>query len=231
MNNRQIELLWQDNYIGLINKPANLIIHRTAISSDRDTLVSRLQEQFENPPVPVHRLDRPVSGLLMGAFDTETASALSRSFREGEVDKRYIAIVRGIPEESGEITIALKNSRTLEMQESRTTYRKLASIELPLPSRKYPKTRYSLIEASPKTGRFHQIRRHLARIGYPIIGDTSHGDTFCNHQFEREFGIEGLMLHSYSINFMHPVEKVEKNFFCPLRNEMEQICKKFHWNI
>jgi tRNA pseudouridine65 synthase len=229
MNNRQIELLWQDKYIGLINKPANLIIHRTEISSDRDTLVRRLQEQFENPPVPVHRLDRPVSGLLMGAFDTETASALSRSFREGEMDKRYIAIVRGIPEESGEITIALKNSRTLEMQESRTTYRKLASIELPMPSRKYQTTRYSLIEASPRTGRFHQIRRHLARIGYPIVGDTSHGDTFCNHQFESEFGIEGLMLHSYAIRFFHPVEKIERYFTCPLRKEMQQICGKFHW--
>lgn len=229
MDQEKIEILWQDQYIGIINKPAELIIHASAISNDRDTLISRLRDQFENPPIPVHRLDRPVSGVIVGAFNSETAAELSKAFREGEVHKNYVAIVRGHLMGEGVIDIPLKNERTGEMQESRTRYSFLAQIELPLPSRKYPTSRYSLVMASPETGRYHQIRRHLARKGYPIVGDTSHGDTYCNHHFEENFAVKGLMLHSYSVCLKHPHKDETIQIVSPLRMEMQNVCRQFQW--
>lgn len=230
MDQEKIEILWQDEYIGIINKPAELIIHASAISSDSDTLISRLRDQFENPPIPVHRLDRPVSGVIVGAFDSDCAAQLSRSFREGEVHKNYIAIVRGHLKGEGHIDIPLKNEKNGEMQKSRTSFRHLAQIELPLPSRKYSTSRYSLVMASPETGRYHQIRRHLARMGYPIVGDTSHGDTYCNHHFEENFGVKGLMLHSYSVSLKHPYREEMIRVESPLRMDMRNICGQFHWS-
>jgi len=230
MDQEKIEILWQDEYLAIINKPAELIIHASAISRDRDTLIRRLRNQFENPPIPVHRLDRPVSGVIVAAFDSDSAACLSKAFREGEVHKNYIAIVRGHLKGEGLIDLPLKNERSGEMQESRTTYRHLADIELPLSSRKYPTSRYSLVMASPETGRYHQIRRHLARMGYPIVGDTSHGDSYCNHQFEENFGVRGLMLHSHSVCLKHPHREETVQLESPLRMEMQNICRQFHWS-
>ena len=229
MSDNQVEILWHDDYIAVINKPANLIMHTTSISSDRDTLIGRLRKQFDNPPIPVHRLDRPVSGAIVGAYDKSTAAELSRAFREGVVQKTYVAIVRGHLKGEGEIDIPLKHEKTAEMLESCSRYKSLQTIELPLPSRKYPTSRYSLVALSPLTGRFHQLRRHLARIGYPIVGDSSHGDTFTNHQFEEQHGISGLLLHSAKVKFNHPVTEKEITVFSPLRENMQNLCCEFNW--
>ena len=229
MSDDQVEILWQDDSIAVINKPANLIMHSSAISADRDTLIGRLRKQFENPPIPVHRLDRPVSGAILGAYDKNTAAELSKAFREGRVHKTYIAIVRGQLKGEGEIDIPLKHEQSGEMLESRSRYRSLQTIELPLPSRKYPTSRYSLVAVSPLTGRFHQLRRHLARIGYPIVGDSSHGDTYCNHQFENQHGIYGLLLHSARVTFSHPFTGKEITVYSPLRENMRNVCDDFNW--
>ena len=202
----QIEILWQDDHYAVINKPAGVIIHRSIFSSERDTLVSRLYSQFETPPLPVHRLDRPVSGVLAASFSSEAAAMLSESFREGKVDKVYLAIVRGYAPEEGRINIPLRNYETDEMKEALTEFRRLATAELPVPSKRFPTSRYSLVEVKLHTGRFHQIRRHLARLGYPIVGDTSHGDTFCNHHFTENFGVKGLLLHARRLEFVHPIK-------------------------
>ena len=203
--NEEIKVLWQDGYYAFLYKPAGVLVHRSVFSSDRDTLVSRLYQQFEKPPLPVHRLDRPVSGVLASAFDTESAAALSECFRNSEVQKIYLAVVRGWAPESGTVDTELKNYETGVMKEALTEFRTLAKAELPVPSRRFDTSRYSLVEVRPRTGRFHQIRRHLAGLGYPIVGDTSHGDTFCNHHFVENFGVEGLMLHARRLELNHPV--------------------------
>jgi len=231
MDNGNITILWQDDRAAVIDKPSGLLVHPSEISSDRDTLVGRLARQFERPPLPVHRLDRPVSGVLVGAFDSEAAAVLSRSFREGGVHKSYLAVVRGYMEGEGIIDLPLRDYDTGRIQESRTRYRLLARTEQPFPSRRFPTSRYSLMEVSPETGRFHQIRRHLARKGYPIVGDTSHGDTACNHQFLEYFGVPGLLLHARRVRFPHPVSAEEVTVQSPLPESFRRVFDAFGWSV
>jgi len=224
-----LPILWKDDHYAFINKPADLLIHRSLFSSDRDTLVKRLYSQFENPPLPVHRLDRPVSGVLAASFSSEAAALLSTSFREGKVQKTYRAIVRGFIPAEGVIQNDLKDYETGKVKVAETLYKRIRKAEINIPSKKFPTSRYSLVELQPKTGRFHQIRRHLAGLGYPIVGDTSHGDTFCNHHFTDYFGVSGLMLHALSLNVLHPLTGEDLNILAPLPLRFNNVMKRFGW--
>ena len=206
-----MEILYRDDWITLINKPSGLIVHRSPLSSDDDSLVDRLRGQFSDPPHPVHRLDRPASGVILCAQDSGTARILSEAFTVGKVHKFYHAIVRGWPEESGVIDIPLQKykqgkvpGKDKEFQEALTRYTLLSKGEIPVPNNRFPSSRYALVEAEPVTGRYHQLRRHLARKGHPIGGDTAHGDLRHN-AILREYGDnERLLLHARRIVFAHP---------------------------
>ncbi len=225
----ELRILWQDEYYALIYKPAGLLVHPSVFSSSRDTLIRRLYRSFDPPPLPVHRLDRPVSGILAGAFCSKDAAALSALFREGQVVKRYWAILRGHCPVKACVEVPLKNHDTGKMQEARSLVRRLALCEIPIPSRRYDTSRYSLAEISLDTGRFHQIRRHLAGLGYPVIGDTSHGDTYSNHHFEAHFGVKGLLLHSRSLSFIHPRSGGKISVAAPLPPRFMKAFEALGW--
>lgn len=228
--NEEIEVLWQDEHYAFLYKPAAVLIHRSIFSSDRDTLVKRLYGQFDSPPLPVHRLDRPVSGVLAAAFSRDAASLLSGLFRDGSIGKTYWAVVRGYIPEAGRIDTPLRNYETNVMKDAVTAYRRLAAAELPVPSRKYKTSRYSLVEVRPQTGRFHQIRRHLAGLGYPIVGDTSHGDTFCNHHFCENFSVEGLLLHAGRLDLIHPLTKEPLSIVADPPERFQRVFDLFQWD-
>lgn len=229
--NEEIKILWQDEHYAFLYKPAGVLIHRSIFSADRDTLVNRLYRQFETPPLPVHRLDRPVSGVLAAAFTSEAAAALSECFRNSTIQKIYWAVVRGFIPEEGSIDTALKNYDTGLVKEALSDYKRIASAELPIPSRKYDSSRYSLVEIRPRTGRFHQIRRHLAGIGYPIVGDTSHGDTYCNHHFTEHFGVDGLLLHAGRIELEHPISGEPLSISAELPESLSRVFDLFNWDV
>lgn len=229
--NEEIKILWQDEHYAFLYKPAGVLIHRSIFSSDRDTLVKRLYKQFDTPPLPVHRLDRPVSGVLAAAFTTEAAAALSECFRNSSIQKIYWAVVRGYIPEEGRIDTALKNYDSNELKESLSDYRRIATVEYPIPSRKYNSSRYSLVEVRPRTGRFHQIRRHLAGLGYPIVGDTSHGDTFCNHHFSEHFQVDGLLLHAGRIELKHPLTGEALTITADPPESFKRVFNLFKWDI
>ena len=163
---------------------------------------------------PVHRLDKPTSGLLVFALSSEIASKLSKEFMAGSVQKEYLAVVRGYIQEMGTIDYPLKvlldkksdrDRRNIqETQEAVTTYERLANIELAYPVSRYPVARYSLIKLLPKTGRKHQLRRHLKHIFHPIVGDTKYGRGEHNKLFREKFDCHRLLLHASKIEFTHP---------------------------
>ena len=165
----------------------------------------------------MHRLDRPTSGVLLFARDPDTARTVGQAMMAGEVNKTYLAVVRGWTQESGTIDHPLKDEpedRRLRgteqpVRDALTHYRRLATTEIPVEIERYPTSRYSLVELYPKTGRKHQLRRHMKHINHPIIGDANHGRGRHNRYFAERFGQGRLMLAATELALTHPVTDEE----------------------
>lgn len=210
-----LELIYQDEYLVAINKPSGLLVHRSLIDKhETQFAVQLLRDQIGQKVYPVHRLDRPTSGVLLFALDSATARAIGEQFTQGQVQKTYLALVRGYTAAEGIIDYALKEELdeiadaqaepNKPAQPALTHYRTLEQFELPFASDKHATSRYSLAELQPKTGRKHQLRRHLKHIFHPIVGDTTHGDGKQNQLFRERFGCERLLLHAQTLKVQHP---------------------------
>jgi tRNA pseudouridine65 synthase len=212
----ELEILYQDEVCVAVNKPPDLLVHRSFVDTrDRENVVRTLRRQLGKKVFTVHRLDRATSGVLIFGFDSETARLLTTQFERRQVQKTYLAIVRGYTDDSGTINMPLKEpydriatpAQTTEnkpAKEAVTEYETLARSELPLSAGRYPTSRYSFVRVSPQTGRRHQIRRHLKHISHPIVGDIKHGDNHVNQLIEREFGIRRLLLVASELRIGHP---------------------------
>jgi tRNA pseudouridine65 synthase len=200
------DLLYEDDHYVAINKPTNILVHRTAMSEDRVFVLQYLREQLGIRPFTVHRLDRATSGVLIFGKNAGAAGALGRVFMDKSVEKKYLAVVRGFTDEQGTIDYALSDAETGKpLQPAVTHYRRLAESELPWAiGNKYPTARFSLVEIEPETGRRQQIRKHFAHIFHPIIGDKRHGDNKHNNYFFETLDIRRLLLHASRLAFTHP---------------------------
>jgi tRNA pseudouridine65 synthase len=210
-----LEILYQDEQLVAIDKPAGLLVHRSKIDRHETRFaIQLLRDQIGQYVYPLHRLDKPTSGVLMFALDPETARRMTEQFTQRTVVKQYLAVVRGYTDEQGCIDKPLREAldpatdsrarQIKEAQQARTDYTMLAQAELPEPVRPYPTSRYSLLRLRPATGRRHQIRRHLNHIAHPIIGDVNHGDRYHNQFFRRQFNCNRLLLMAQSLEFTHP---------------------------
>lgn len=213
--NYELEILYQDEHLVCINKPSGLLVHKSMI--DRHEIyyaMKMLRDQIGQWVYPVHRLDKPTSGVLLFALDKESAKLMSEQFKEHTTKKTYICVVRGYTDAFGVIDHALKEkldkiadkdaSKEKEAQEAITEYETLDSVELDFAVGKYDKTRYSLVKVKPQTGRKHQIRRHMKHISHHIIGDTKYGRGEHNIFVREQFGCHRLLLHALSLEFKHP---------------------------
>ncbi len=206
MDDAPLPVLHRDDALAVVCKPAGLMVHDSALArGETDFAADRLREQFGRPIFLVHRLDRATSGCLLLAFDRETASALGKTLMSHDVQKDYWAICRGWPAEAA-FTIDHpldggpgKPQKKLAI----TDFEVLATCELTLPSSGFETSRYAWLRASPRTGRFRQIRRHLKHVSHHLIGDTSHGDGRHNRNF-RMLGIHRMLLHARRLAFAHP---------------------------
>ena len=228
-----LRVLYRDDHLAVIDKPAGMMVHRTTIAS-RETvfLVDVAREQFGRKILPVHRLDRGTSGAMLIAFDAETASDLGAQMMAGGISKRYLAICRGwIPEPIlvdkplGKVKDEATHSTDDEKKPARTLFRPIALASVPVASAPYESTRLSLIEALPKNGRRHQIRRHLKAISHPIIGDATYGKGPLNRALAEYFGGGRLFLHSASIRFAHPATGEAMVIEAPLSGLFEQVAE------
>lgn len=214
----ELNIVYQDDAIVVIDKPAGLLVHRTALARrEKWFAMQLLRDQIGQHVFPVHRLDRPTSGLMVFALSAEIAASMGDLFTEKKVNKVYHAVVRGYVQGHGRIDYPLKEELdkiadkladpNKDAQEAVTDYLCLDQIELPFAvSKKHATSRYSLMQLSPKTGRKHQLRRHMAHIRHPIIGDTNHGDGRQNKFFREHFGIRRLLLAATQLSFPHPVD-------------------------
>ncbi len=211
-----LSLLYQDDYLVAIDKPPGLLVHRTGLDAgETQFALQLLRDQLGRPVWPAHRLDKGTSGVLLFALDAETARRLGQAFEApDQVQKTYLAVVRGWPETQGLIDHPLKRMEDDarpgrdEMQDAQTRYRTLAHYELPLPYGNFPTTRCALVELQPLTGRRHQLRRHMKHIAHPIIGDATHGKGPLNRAVAELLGVQRLWLHALLLELKHPVTRL-----------------------
>lgn len=236
---KALPILYQDDRIVAVNKPAGLLVHKSPIDRrETEFAMKILRNQLGRWVYPLHRLDKATSGVLLFALDPEAARRMTEVFTAGAVSKTYLAVVRGYTDEGGRIDHPLHDPRDKHApptecdkpaREAVTDYRRLATIELPHPVGRYATARYSLIAASPLTGRTHQIRRHLKHIFHPLIGDTTYGDGRQNEFFRSQLQCFRLLLHARSIEFDHPVAGEKIRVSAPLDEAFSAVVHAFVW--
>lgn len=217
-----LEILYQDEYIAAINKPHGLLVHQSSIARDAEEFALQLlRDQIGQNVWPAHRLDRKTSGVLLFALDAETNKLLMTLFRENQVKKRYLALVRGFFPDELAIDYPLRKENG-NLQEAFTKVKLIEKFEVPFQIGQHPTSRYSLVEALPETGRMHQIRKHLAHVMHPIIGDRPHGCNKQNRYFKNEFQMETMLLHAAELIFKHPYNQKELSIKAQIQPEFER---------
>lgn len=227
-----LDILYQDDALVAVNKPAGLAVHRSKMVNDAEHyLVDVLREQLGGNVFLAHRLDRATSGVLLVARTSEVAAALGEQFMGRDVHKRYLTVVRGWPEPTeGVIDYALPGSReTGPRREARTRYQRLATVEVPIALGRYPQQRYAFVLTEPETGRFRQIRKHLAHLHHPVIGDCQHGRGDHNRLYKQHFGCHRMLLHAWQLDFRHPVTGAAMRLTAPLDTEYTALLQRFGW--
>lgn len=238
----ELEIIYQDEYLIAVNKPAGMLVHRSWLDRHETQFVMQtLRDQIGQHVFPLHRLDRPTSGVLLFALSSEVAKTCAPLFSEHHIEKTYYAVVRGWLEEGGRLDYPLKKERdkvadkhaSLEenIQEAITDYQPLAKVELPYSTGRFPTTRFSLVEMKPLTGRKHQLRRHMAHLRHPIIGDTSHGDGKQNKIFRDHLDARRLMLHAASLSFVHPITEENIEIKAGFDEIWLRLMAEFGWDL
>jgi len=238
-----LEILYEDAYLVAVNKPSGLLVHKSMI--DRHEIyyaMKILRDQLGGKWVyPIHRLDKPTSGVLLFALDSHTAKLMSEQFKNHTIEKTYIAVGRGYVPASGIIDHALREkldkisdkdaSRYKEAQEAVTEYKCLATVEIDASVGKYDKTRYSLVELKPKTGRKHQLRRHMKHINHHLLGDTKYGRGEHNKFVREAYNMHRLLLHAISLEVMHPYTQEKLFIKAALDAVFRGVLEEFSWSL
>jgi tRNA pseudouridine65 synthase len=224
-----LSILFRDEYLIAINKPHGLLVHRSSIAADAEEFALQLlRDQVGQQVNPVHRLDRKTAGVLLFAFNKQVEIAMQKQFAENLVNKNYLAIVRGHTPDNEDIDYPLRKENGT-LQEAFTTYRTLKRAELNVAFGSHPTSRYSFVEATPATGRMHQLRKHFSHIFHPIIGDRTHGCNKQNKLFKEKWGMDAMLLHASSVRFNHPVTGDMITIDAPLQQEFVRMMELMGW--
>ena len=233
-SHQPLTILHQDAHLVAIDKPPGLLVHRSMLAKHETVFAMQLlRDQIGQHVYPVHRLDRPTSGVLLFALSSEIAALLTQQFTDKSITKEYSAIVRGHVVDTVEIDYPLKEihdkytdaraEKDKPAQQANTHLRCIKRFEIPLPAGRYNSARYSLIELQPETGRKHQLRRHMAHIRHPIVGDTTHGDGKQNKFLRHHFNFASLALTCTSISLTHPVLHSTLKISANMHRHMQKI--------
>jgi len=184
----RLEVVFEDQALLVINKPAGLAVHEGKTISKRESILGILENYYRDShikPRLVHRLDKDTSGLLVVAKNQQTADTVIDAFASGGVGKEYLCMVVGrVPYPDGKIDFSLPG-REGDPVRAVTRYRVM---------KRFPET--TLVRVTIETGRLHQIRLHFAKLGYPVVMDDQHGDFGFNKRFRKEYGLKRQFLHA-----------------------------------
>lgn len=219
--NIPLDIVYEDDYLLIVNKKSGMVVHPAA-GNYSGTLVNALLYRFDLKggsekyrPGIVHRIDKDTSGLMVVAKDEKTHELLSEMIKNKEVERKYIAIVEGvIPHETGTIDAPIGRDINNRQKMAVTSVNGKDSITHFRVLERFSK--YTLIECTLETGRTHQIRVHMAYIGYPIVNDPVYGRSKNTTEY-------GQYLHSKSIRFIHPITKKEIYFETDIPLEFKEF--------
>ena len=221
-----LDIIYEDDDILVVNKQKGMVVHPGNGNLD-GTLVNAVLNHCkgnlsgiggEIRPGIVHRLDKDTSGLIVIAKNDKAHINLSKQIQDRKVKKIYTALVRGvIPEDAATINMPIGRSNTDRKKMAVRKDGKVAITHIKVMKR-YEK--YTLIRVKIDTGRTHQIRVHMSEIGYPVVGDEVYSNG------KNEFNVHGQMLHSTSLDFVHPITGKQMNFEAPLPKYFEDVLNK-----
>jgi tRNA pseudouridine65 synthase len=214
-----LEILCADAQIAVVIKPSGLLVHRLAGGRDEPALLQLARDATGGAHLfPVHRLDRGASGVVVFARSAEAAAVLHPQFEDGRADKRYLALVRGTPPEAGVIDHPIPRREDGPRVDAVTSFTRLQTITTTIVDRqgRARVQSYSLVEARPRSGRLHQVRRHLKHAGHPLIGDANYGGLEHNRWCREHHGLGRLALHASALAFDHPGTGARVRFEAPL---------------
>ncbi len=230
-----LEILYRDDFLVVINKPAGIAVHRSGLCrSDNSYILQLLRDQINQYLFPIHRLDKPTSGILVFGLNQQVCHQLTQQFEERAIQKTYMAVVRGFTQDYDTIQYALAKTDKKstqpdsKRQSAETTYSRVKTIEIPQAVGRYQTARYSLLELKPKTGRYHQLRKHMAHIRHPIIGNSNYGDRFHNRFFKQQLGLNHLMLSATDLTFFHPISGEKLNISTLPNPDFEKLFRHWH---
>lgn len=199
-----LRILYRDESCVVVDKPSGMIVHRGWANDDLD-LLRLTRDTIGRYVYPLHRLDRGASGAVLFALNEHAARTLNRGFAEGSIAKRYLALTRGHPPERGLIDHPIPRAPGEARVPAQTEYARIGTFE-----------RYALVVALPKTGRLHQIRRHLKHVSCPLIGDVRYGKGEHNRWFREHYAFDRLALHAAALRFVHPLTEQPVTVRAPL---------------
>lgn len=204
-----ISVIYEDSDYIAIDKPPGFHVHppENSLWKVPRNLICLywLRDYLKAYVYPIHRLDAATGGVVLFGKHSEAAGKIQRLIQDQQIRKLYVAVARGFCIENGKIEKPLLSDSSDLMLPSLTEFKTLAKVELPFAvGKKHATSRYSLIRVEPKTGRYHQIRRHFASESHPLVGDIKHGDSHHNRFFRENLNIPGLLLHSFDLSFTHP---------------------------
>src|SRR3954454_3585241 len=227
-----LTMVFEDEHLLVVDKPAGLVVHPAAGTFD-GTLVNALLHHCGGSlsgiggvarPGIVHRIDKDTSGLLVVAKTDVAHEGLARQFAAHSIDRRYLAIVSGVPKANGGTVDA-------PLARSATNRKKIAIVEGARGKRAVTHWKRlnvvrnaALIECRLETGRTHQVRVHMASIGHPLVGDPVYGRSGKNHgKTLKQLGFHRQALHAAELGFTHPVTKRALSFASPLPPDMQEL--------
>lgn len=248
-----LDVVFEDEYLAVVNKPAGMIVHAGAGDEDRNrgTLVNALLFRFRNlsglggdaRPGIVHRLDKDTSGLMVVAKTDEVHRKLAAQFASRQVKKKYLALVMGWPPEKGTIASEISRDRVrpTRMTTRRTGGRVAISHYRIVRKAETPFGRFALLEVEIETGRTHQIRVHLSSLHHPVVGDALYGaPRVLHHQLaargkqnqpsgDEQLSLGRNFLHAAVLEFVHPVTHERLRFERALPLELQNFLKQLRF--
>lgn len=214
-NNTKIQVLFEDDDLIAVAKPSGLFVHPYhGVSDEKIHLMKLVKNQTGHYLYPIHRLDRPVSGVVLFGKAGKVVAQIKEDWNGEENIKEYLTLVRGKLIYPDEFNMPLKNDVGVP-QAARTLYWPLWS-----------NGKISLIRVHLKTGRRHQIRRHFSKRLHNLIGDTAYGKGPINQEFREIYSLKRIFLHAFRMKVFNPVTKKVYDISCPLTEDLVHVLRQ-----